>query len=133
VVEAISGYGLPLGEAFQLRDDVLGVFGDPGRTGKPSGDDLREGKRTMLVALAMEGASPDQAKVLRDGLGDRSLDEAGVATLCEVIVQTGALDRVEARIAERAAQARAALTPVIATDSRDILDSLAVLASERHT
>jgi len=133
VVDAISGYGLPLGEAFQLRDDVLGVFGDPGRTGKPSGDDLREGKRTMLVALAMEAADPAQAKLLRDGLGDRGLDDPGVATLCEVIVDTGALERVEARIAERAGQARKALTPVIATDARDVLNSLAVLATERHT
>jgi geranylgeranyl diphosphate synthase type I len=133
VVAAISGYGLPLGEAFQLRDDVLGVFGDPGRTGKPIGDDLREGKRTMLVALAMEAASPGQAWLLRAGLGDRDLDEAGAAALCDVIVATGALDRVEARITERADQARAALTPVIATDARDVLDSLAVLATERHT
>jgi geranylgeranyl diphosphate synthase type I len=133
VVAAISGYGLPLGEAFQLRDDVLGVFGDPGRTGKPIGDDLREGKRTMLVALAMEAASPGQAWLLRAGLGDRDLDEAGASALCEVIVATGALGRVEARITERAEQARAALTPVIATDARDVLDSLAVLATERHT
>jgi geranylgeranyl diphosphate synthase, type I len=133
VVEAISGYGLPLGEAFQLRDDVLGVFGDPGRTGKPSGDDLREGKRTMLVALAMQRASPTQAEILRAGLGDRELDDTGVAALCDVIAATGALDRVEARIAERAAQARAALSPAIADDVREALDSLAVLAAERHT
>ncbi|HEY7046178.1 MAG TPA: polyprenyl synthetase family protein [Jatrophihabitantaceae bacterium] len=133
VVEAISGYGLPLGEAFQLRDDVLGVFGDPGRTGKPIGDDLREGKRTMLVALAMQAATPDQASLLRAGLGNRDLDDTGAAALCEVIVATGALDRVEARIAERADQARAALTPAIGADARDVLDSLAVLATERHT
>jgi geranylgeranyl diphosphate synthase type I len=133
VVEAISGYGLPLGEAFQLRDDVLGVFGDPGRTGKPSGDDLREGKRTMLVALAMQSASPAQAQMLRVGLGDRELDDSGVGALCDVITSTGALDRVEARIAERAAQARAALSPAIAADVRDTLDNLAVLAAERHT
>jgi geranylgeranyl diphosphate synthase type I len=132
-VEAISGYGLPLGEAFQLRDDVLGVFGDPGRTGKPIGDDLREGKRTMLVALAMQAATPTQAGLLRAALGDRDLDDAGAAALCEVIVATGALDRVEARIAERAGQARAALTAAIASDARHLLDSLAVLVTERHT
>ena len=56
VQAAYSAYGLPLGEAFQLRDDVLGVFGDPEQTGKPAGDDLREGKRTYLVAAAMETA-----------------------------------------------------------------------------
>ena len=48
----------PLGEAFQLRDDVLGVFGDPATTGKPAGDDLREGKRTVLVALTLRAAAP---------------------------------------------------------------------------
>ncbi len=134
LVAALSGYGLPLGEAFQLRDDVLGVFGDPGRTGKPIGDDLREGKRTMLVALAMNAAEPTQAGLLRAGLGNRDLDEAGAAALCKVIVATGALDRVEARIAERTAQARAALdTAAIAADARQVLDGLAVLATERHT
>ena len=56
VLDGYSGYGLPLGEAFQLRDDVLGVFGDPAETGKPAGDDLREGNRTVLVALALESA-----------------------------------------------------------------------------
>src|SRR5512140_3008556 len=57
---AYSAYGLPLGEAFQLRDDVLGVFGDPAETGKPAGDDLREGKRTVLVAYAREKATRQQ-------------------------------------------------------------------------
>src|SRR5215475_10788135 len=57
---AFSGYGLPLGEAFQLRDDILGVFGDPAVTGKPAGDDMREGKRTVLVAYAVSHASEVQ-------------------------------------------------------------------------
>mgnify|MGYP001614320749 CR=1 FL=1 len=62
-VAALSAYGLPLGEAFQLRDDLLGVYGDPATTGKPAGDDLVEGKRTVLVALAMDAApAADAAK-----------------------------------------------------------------------
>ena len=134
VVDAIRAYGLPLGEAFQLRDDVLGVFGNPDRTGKPSGDDLREGKQTMLVALAMDEADDAQAALLRSGLGDRALDDEGVAAICEVIVATGALARVEARISERTKEARAALAASrIATDARDVLDMLAVAATERHT
>ena len=134
VVDAIAAYGMPLGEAFQLRDDVLGIFGDPGRTGKPSGDDLREGKRTMLVALAMDAADEAQAAALRDGLGDRSLDDAGVAAICDVLVATGALDQVEARITERTAQARAALgTSAINADAREVLERLAIAATERHT
>ena len=61
LLDVYTAYGLPLGEAFQLRDDVLGVFGDPAETGKPAGDDLREGKRTVLVATAVERATPAQA------------------------------------------------------------------------
>ncbi|HET8614713.1 MAG TPA: polyprenyl synthetase family protein, partial [Actinomycetales bacterium] len=65
LLDAYSAYGLPLGEAFQLRDDVLGVFGDPHETGKPAGDDLREGKRTVLVAEAFTAATGEQEKTLR--------------------------------------------------------------------
>ena len=131
---ALSAYGLPLGEAFQLRDDVLGVFGDPAVTGKPAGDDLREGKRTLLVALAMRSASTVEAELLRHELGDRAMDENAVAALREVIVTTGALELVEKRIVERAAQARDALqTDAISADARAALDALAVAATERQT
>ncbi len=71
VTAALTGYGLPLGIAFQLRDDVLGVFGDPAETGKPAGDDLREGKRTVLIALTLERASAAQADAVLRRLGDR--------------------------------------------------------------
>ena len=60
LLAGLSAYGLPLGEAFQLRDDILGVFGDPDRTGKPAGDDLREGKRTVLVAQLERLGTPAQ-------------------------------------------------------------------------
>ena len=68
-MRALTDYGLPLGEAFQLRDDLLGVFGDPATTGKPAGDDLVEGKRTVLVALALDAASPADAALLDRSLG----------------------------------------------------------------
>src|SRR3954447_4670210 len=83
LLSAYDDYGLALGEAFQLRDDVLGVFGDPAETGKPAGDDLREGKRTVLVAATMERASPAQAAEMRRSLGDPRLDVAGVTRLRE--------------------------------------------------
>ena len=79
MLDAYTAYGMPLGEAFQLRDDVLGVFGDPSVTGKPAGDDLREGKRTVLVAMALESATDDQTALVRRHLGDPSLDDEGVA------------------------------------------------------
>jgi geranylgeranyl diphosphate synthase type I len=131
---ALTAYGLPLGEAFQLRDDVLGVFGDPERTGKPAGDDLSDGKRTLLVALAMSKADESQAQLLRDGLGDRSLDEPRVAQLRSVIVDTGALDEVEQRIVERADEALRALHPdAVSPDARAALGALVVAATDRHT
>jgi geranylgeranyl diphosphate synthase type I len=127
-----SGYGLPLGEAFQLRDDVLGVFGDPAQTGKPAGDDLREGKRTVLVATATESASPAQAAVLRRRLGDPALDATGVAELREIIVDTGALQHVEALIEALTAQAFLALEAAEVTEpAREILGGLAIAATAR--
>lgn len=98
LADAYSAYGLPLGEAFQLRDDLLGVFGDPAVTGKPAGDDLREGKRTYLVATAYEAADPAARTTLDTMLGDPQLDTDGVDTLRTIIVDTGARDRTEARI-----------------------------------
>jgi geranylgeranyl diphosphate synthase, type I len=134
VFATLSGYGLPLGEAFQLRDDVLGVFGDPNRTGKPAGDDLLEGKRTLLVALAMSQADPVQASLLRRYLGDRTMTEDHIAELRGVIVSTGALDQVEERITLRAHEARAALQgESISAEARTALDALVIAATERHT
>ena len=132
VLAAYSGYGLPLGEAFQLRDDVLGVFGDPGETGKPAGDDLREGKRTALVALALRSASTAQADVVRRHLGDPKLDDDGVGALRDVIVDTGALARVEELIIELMADALTALRSApIEAEAREVLEELASAATSR--
>lgn len=132
VFQAYTAYGLPLGEAFQLRDDVLGVFGDPETTGKPAGDDLREGKRTVLVAKALESASPSQAHLLRTHLGDPSLDPEGVATLREVIVDTGALGAVEQLIDSLARQSVEALTTVNLTEpTTSVLTDLVTAATAR--
>jgi len=134
VFAVLSDYGLALGEAFQLRDDVLGVFGDPSRTGKPAGDDLLDGKRTLLVALAMSQASAAQAQLLRRCLGDRAMAEDRVVALREVIVSTGALDQVEQRIALRAEEARKALrNDAVSDDARVALDALVTAATDRHT
>src|SRR6478609_1989272 len=97
---ALSDYGLALGEAFQLRDDLLGVFGDPEATGKPAGDDLREGKRTVLVAHALDAASEPDRHLVETLLGRDDLDLAGVESIRSVLVGTGAVDRVEALITE---------------------------------
>jgi geranylgeranyl diphosphate synthase type I len=130
---AYDAYGLPLGEAFQLRDDVLGVFGDPAATGKPAGDDLREGKRTVLVALATQHGSPAQVAVVDQYLGDPALDPAGVAALREVLVDTGALAEVERMIAAGTEQALDALDAVeVAPPADRALRELAAAATARR-
>jgi geranylgeranyl diphosphate synthase type I len=133
VLDAYTAYGLPLGIAFQLRDDVLGVFGDPAITGKPAGDDLREGKRTVLVAIALERASQPQADLVRRRLGDPDLDAEGVAALREVLVDTGAVDEVEGLIAVSTEEALAALDQRVAEEAREVLGALAVEATRRET
>ena len=93
----LSAYGDPLGEAFQLRDDLLGAFGDEALTGKPVGDDLREGKPTPLLALATASADADQALVL-SLVGEPDLDHGQVAAIQHVFRETGAVAEVEASI-----------------------------------
>lgn len=128
---ALSAYGLPLGDAFQMRDDVIGAFGDTALTGKPVGDDLREGKPTPLLARAVDRATPAQLKVL-DRVGDPQLDDAEIAEIQDVIVATGALRDLEARIGELTVAALRALdhAPIVDT-ARDELRALAEFVSQR--
>ena len=108
-LQALREFGLPLGIAYQLRDDLLGVFGDAAVTGKPSGDDLREGKRTVLVALARDLLTPDDRRHLDAELGDDSLTPERIAVVQGMILASGAVDRVESLIADYVAEADAVL------------------------
>jgi geranylgeranyl diphosphate synthase type I len=133
VQQAYSAYGIPIGEAFQLRDDVLGVFGDPAVTGKSVLDDLREGKATVLMALARQQADPVQLALIDRWHGDPALDEDGAALLRDVIVGTGALDRVQEMIWKRTDVALAALDRAdIDTEARIALRDLAMRATDRQ-
>ncbi|GMA39804.1 polyprenyl synthetase family protein [Mobilicoccus caccae] len=135
----LRDYGLALGEAFQFRDDLLGVFGDPEVTGKPAGDDLREGKRTVLLALAWGGAHADDgsagARLLRERIGDPTLDGPTIEALRETITASGAVERLEALIDEDTARARDALsaTTGLTTEGRSALDALIDRATRRDT
>lgn len=108
-LDALGTFGHDVGMAFQLRDDVLGVFGDAAVTGKPSGDDLREGKRTVLVAFARERLDAGARRAVDELLGDPGLDAAQIAMLQSTIVDTGALARTEELISDYARRADRAL------------------------
>ncbi|MDX6333369.1 MAG: geranylgeranyl diphosphate synthase, type [Streptosporangiaceae bacterium] len=127
----LSGYGLPLGEAFQLRDDVLGVFGDPESTGKPAGEDIREGKQTLLLVLGRQMAGPAERPVIETVPGNPAATGADIAGVREALAGCGALDAVERRIASLAGQARATLeaAPGVPGDARAALLHLAGLAA----
>ena len=121
----LSAYGDPLGEAFQLRDDLLGAFGDESVTGKPAGDDLREGKPTPLLAITAAAADEHQAKVLRL-VGEPDLSSEAVGEVQQVMRATGAVEAVEAAIRELADRALAALPAIAITDeARTELEALA--------
>ncbi|MGC5583650.1 polyprenyl synthetase family protein [Ornithinimicrobium sp. W1679] len=134
LLAALADYGARLGEAFQLRDDVLGVFGDPGHTGKPAGDDLREGKHTVLVAHALELADEPGAELLAASLGDPDLDEATVEACRQVLRDSGALARTESMIEEAATASARALqaVPDLDREAAQALVELVAICTDRH-
>jgi geranylgeranyl diphosphate synthase type I len=95
LLSALRAFALPLGFAFQMRDDLLGVFGDAAVTGKPAGDDLREGKRTVLLAIARRNADRSTVTILDELIGDATLDDDQVDMLRATLTTTGAVDAVE--------------------------------------
>ena len=131
--DALSAYGLPLGEAFQLQDDLLGSLGDELLTGKPVGDDLREGKPTALVAWALERATTPQLVVL-DAIGEPELSKTDVAEIQQVLIDTGAVAQVEADIGRLRDQAIHVIGSAGLTEdaTRNLID-LANFVTNRHS
>ena len=123
-LDALRAFGLPLGVAYQLRDDLLGVFGDPEVTGKPAGDDLREGKRTVLIALARKSLEPHVRRTVDELMGDRDLDGAQIELLRTTIRESGAVEEVEALIDRNVQEAVEAITvaPLSASSREQLLD-----------
>jgi geranylgeranyl diphosphate synthase type I len=127
ILEALARFALPLGQAFQIADDLLGTFGAPEVTGKANASDLREGKRTLLVARAFEVAGPRDAAILQAGLGKPDLSDSGAEELREVLVRTGAVESCRGDAERLRAQAVAALegAPLpasVAQALRDVAD-----------
>jgi geranylgeranyl diphosphate synthase type I len=127
----LSEIGLPLGEAFQLRDDLLGVFGEERITGKPVGDDLREGKPTPLLAIASSRADADgRALLSRVGAGD--LEDTEIKALQELFLASGAVDEIEATIDALVERASCALAEAnLVAPAADLLQELAVYVAWR--
>lgn len=134
IASIYSEFGLPLGEAFQLRDDLLGVFGDPKITGKPAGDDLREGKRTVLMAMTHDRISgPAETEFLAE-FGNHDISEAAIARLQEIISETGAAMHVEDLIEELTSTALEAINrDEIDSQARELLTQMAIIATKRNT
>lgn len=109
LLEDFAAFALPLGEAFQMRDDVLGVFGETSLTGKPAGDDLREGKRTLLIATTEKLVAPEQWQKLDAALGKENLSVENIAELQAIIADSGALSTLESEIEETGNQVSARL------------------------
>ncbi|WP_027661507.1 polyprenyl synthetase family protein [Salinispora fenicalii] len=131
LIAAYTRYGQAVGEAFQLCDDLLGVYGDPATTGKPAGDDLRTGKPTALLMLARDRADPAQRRAL-DHVG-ASADDRAVTRLAEVVAETGAVTQVEQMISDRVAEAIEVLNaPSIDATARTALAGLAAVATHRR-
>ncbi|GAA3077598.1 polyprenyl synthetase family protein [Pseudonocardia yunnanensis] len=138
LISAYRRFGADIGVAFQLRDDLLGVFGDPAVTGKPAGDDLREGKRTLLVAVAVERAEKRGQRAARDAVtaavGDPDLDAAGVDRIRDLLTDLGAVQTIEHRIAALTGSALDALSAVeIDEPAATELVALAELATRRRS
>jgi geranylgeranyl diphosphate synthase, type I len=136
VVRAVRTFGTDIGVAFQLRDDLLGVYGEPELTGKPAGDDLREGKRTLLVALGLAYAERDgrhaEARELRGALGDPDLTQGTIARVRELLVEVGAVAELERRIERLTTTAMSTLDSAgLAEPGVTRLADLAVAATRR--
>ena len=131
LLPALSAYGLPLGDAFQMRDDVMGAFGETSVTGKPVGDDLREGKPTPLMAMATARANAAQLGVLQL-VGNTVLNDAQVADVQTVIRETGALDQLERLITSLTDDAIEAIGKApLSQEARNELVELAAFVSWR--
>ncbi|MEM4424718.1 MAG: polyprenyl synthetase family protein [Candidatus Nezhaarchaeales archaeon] len=132
LIDVYSKYAIPVGIAFQLQDDILGVFGDEKVVGKPVDSDIKEGKRTLLVIKAWERATPEQRRILEKTLGNRFASSEDVEMVREIIRSTGALDYVRKLALKLAEEGSSALDEAdVSSDVKEILKDLAKLVVER--
>jgi geranylgeranyl diphosphate synthase type I len=133
-IDALHEFGRRMGLAFQIRDDVLGVWGDVKETGKPTGDDLRSGKKSYPVVVALERASPEEREALRTLLADSELDDDDVQRACSLLERLGAREESERAAHEHAEAAIASLDGVsLRPQQRRELERLARFAAQRRS
>lgn len=132
VVDVLDAYGFPLGEAFQLRDDILGTFGETVETGKDRDGDIREGKQTLLLARARDLAGAAERDHLDRVVGNDRLSKEDADRVREIVVSTGALEETDELIAELTVRAKEALDPaVVGEEAAAALTELADEVSKR--
>lgn len=132
-IAAMSEFGLPLGEAFQLRDDLLDLYGDPEKLGKPAGADLREGKRTVVVTLALALAEPQVRQRILNQVGRNELTDEEITQLCDDLVECGAVAQVEELITSLTDEAFATLRGLqLDKEAAPMLTALAHAVVERN-
>lgn len=131
-IAALSGFGMPLGVAFQVRDDIMGVFGDPDQTGKPAGDDVREGKYTFLIDYAYAADNQATTQVLDHALGNPKLTQADIDQVRQAILDTGALATAERFVDDKLNEALDALDRAdLEAEPAEVLRQLAKAAAHR--
>jgi len=124
-IQTLRAFAVPLGNAFQLRDDILGAFGDPAVTGKPVGDDLSEGKRTVLIAMAMRGLGQTEREALNAELGSSALSVEDISRIQSQLESTGARAAVEKMIDDEFNRAMSAITESsLSTENKAMLRAL---------
>jgi geranylgeranyl diphosphate synthase type I len=134
LLATLDRFSLPVGVAFQLRDDLLGVFGEPEQTGKPLGSDLKTAKRTVLLLTALERANARDGKLLRSVLGNAAATDAEVRAATQVFERSGARAVVEGRIEELVNSARSALAAGrLSPEGRALLEGAADVLTARRT
>jgi geranylgeranyl diphosphate synthase type I len=127
----LEAFAVPVGIAFQLRDDLIGALADPAVSGKPRGSDLRSGKRSLLIDAALRMAEPSAAELIRGVFGNHEAPAAQVERALAAVLQSGAPQQVESRIAELSAQALAALGPGFDAGARFLLEGIRAALLER--
>ena len=131
-MDSLSKYAIPVGIAFQIHDDILGIFGTEEQLGKPVGSDIREGKQTLLTVKALESAPPSQKKKLEFFIGNPSITKADMEEVKRIIEDTGALEYSQMKEISSSEQGGKALIDApIREDIKDILLGTADLLIER--